>query len=310
MDDYVGPAQQIPAVFGSSAPQTNSTAVETKGWELTVGFRDRKGGLSYGVSAVLSDYQGIVKKYPNPEGLITNWYKGQKMGAIWGYETVGLFQSDEEIASAPSQNLIYSQWSRGDVRYKDLNGDGKIDWGKNTLDDPGDRKVIGNNTPRYSFGVNMNAEYKGFDATLFLQGVGKRDFWTGDTDLFWGIVGSTWFDNGFIQQYDRWSENNPDGYYPKYYFSGQMSKNMQTQTRYLSNAAYLRVKNLQLGYSLSAPLLKYINCQKLRFFVNVENLATLTKMIKSIDPELTYGRSDGKSYPLQRTWACGLNITF
>ncbi|MDR1154845.1 MAG: TonB-dependent receptor [Bacteroidales bacterium] len=311
MDDYVGPAQLLPAVLGSSAPQTNSTAVETKGWELTVGFRDRKGDLSYGINAVLSDYQGIVKKYPNPEGLNTTWYEGQKMGAIWGYETAGLFQSDEEIASAPSQNVFHSRWSRGDVRYKDLNNDGKIDWGSNTLEDPGDRKVIGNNTPRYSFGVNMNAEYKGFDVTLFLQGVGKRDFWFGDSNMFWGIIGSTYHNSGYIQHYDRWSESNPDGYYPKYYFSGgEMSKNMQTQTRYLSNAAYLRVKNLQIGYSLPASLLKRINCQKLRFFVNVENLATLTKMIKSIDPELTYGRSDGKIYPLQRTWAGGLNITF
>ncbi|MDR1102553.1 MAG: TonB-dependent receptor [Tannerella sp.] len=310
MDDYTGPAQSLPAVLGTSAPQTNSTAVKTEGWELTVGFQDRKGDLSYGINAVLSDYQGTVMKYPNPQGLNTTWYEGQKMGEIWGYETVGLFQSDEEIASAPSQNLLYSQWSRGDVRYKDLNGDGKIDWGSNTLEDPGDRKVIGNTTPRYSFGVNMNAEYRGFDLTLFLQGVGKRDFWFGSSSEFWGINGAESSSNGYVQQYDRWSETNPNGYYPKYYLTGQMSKNMQTQTRYLSNAAYLRVKNLQLGYSLPASLLKYINAQKLRLFVNVENLATWTSMIKSIDPELTYGRSDGKIYPLQRTWACGLNITF
>jgi TonB-linked SusC/RagA family outer membrane protein len=310
MDDYVGPAQQLPAVLGTGAPQTNSTAVKTEGWELTVGFNDRKGDFSYGVSAVLSDYQGTVMKYPNPEGLNTTWYEGQKMGEIWGYETVGLFQSEEEIASAPSQNLLYSRWSPGDVRYKDQNGDNEINWGANTLDDPGDRKVIGNNTPRYSFGVNMNAEYRGFDLAVFFQGVGKRDFWFGGSSEFWGINGSESASNGYVYQLDRWSESNPGGYYPKFYLTGEMSKNTQTQTRYLSNAAYLRVKNLQLGYSLPASLLKYIRFQKARIFVNVENLATLTSMIKSIDPELTYGRSDGKMYPLQRIWSCGLNITF
>ncbi|MDR1222240.1 MAG: TonB-dependent receptor [Tannerella sp.] len=310
MDDYTGPAQSLPAVLGTSAPQTNSTAIKTEGWELTIGFRDKKGDFSYGVSAVLSDYQGTVMKYPNPQGLNTTWYEGQKMGAIWGYETAGLFLSDEEIASAPSQNLFYSRWSRGDVRYKDQNGDKVIDWGSNTLEDPGDRKVIGNNTPRYTFGVNLNAEYRGFDLTLFLQGVGKRDIWLSDSNLFWGMVSNINYANAYDIHYDRWSENNPDGYFPKLYASDEADKNKQTQTRYLQNAAYLRVKNLQLGYSLPASLLKHISFQKARIFVNVENLLTFTSMIKTIDPELTYGSSDGKIYPLQRTWACGLNITF
>ncbi|MDR0756338.1 MAG: TonB-dependent receptor, partial [Tannerella sp.] len=310
MDDYTGPAQSLPAVLGTSAPQTNSTALKTEGWELTVGFRDRKGEVSYGINAVLSDYQGTVMKYPNPQGLNTTWYEGQKMGEIWGYETVGLFQTDEEIASAPSQSIFYSKWSRGDVRYKDLNGDGVIDWGSNTLDDPGDRKVIGNTTPRYSFGVNMNVEYRGFDFVLFLQGVGKRDYWLSDTNLLWGIMANMNYSNAYDIQYDRWSESNPDGYLPKLYASDEVNKNKQTQTRYLQNAAYMRIKNVQLGYSFPASLLKHINFQKVRLFVNVENLATFTSMIKSIDPELTYGSSDGQIYPMQRTWACGLNITF
>jgi hypothetical protein len=310
MDDYTGPAQSLPAVLGTSAPQTNSTAVKTEGWELTIGFRDRKGDFNYGVNAVLSDYTGVVMKYPNPEGLNTTWYEGQTMGSIWGYETAGLFQSEEEIATAPKQNLLYSRWSPGDVRYQDLNGDGEINWGNNTLENSGDRKVIGNNTPRYAFGLNMNAEYRGFDLTLFLQGVGKRDYWVSDSNLFWGIMSGMDHANGYDIHYDRWSESNPNGYFPKLYASNEVSKNKQTQTRYLQNAAYMRIKNVQLGYSLPASLLKHINFQKVRLFVNVENLFTFTSMIKTIDPELTYGRSDGKVYPLQRTWACGVNITF
>jgi TonB-linked SusC/RagA family outer membrane protein len=310
MDDYVGPAQALPAVLGTSAPQTNSTAVKTEGWELTIGFRNHKGEFSYSINAVLSDYRGTVMKYPNPERLNTTWYEGQNMGDIWGYETAGLFQSQEEIASAPSQSILYSRWSPGDVRYKDLNGDAEINWGNNTVDNPGDRKIIGNNTPHYSFGINMNAEYKGFDLTLFLHGVGKRDFWISNSNLLWGITGDIWHSNGYVQHYDRWSESNSNGYYPKYYLNSEMTKNTQTQTRYLSNAAYLRIKNLQVGYSLSTSVLKYISFPKIRFFVNIENLATFTSMTKTIDPELTHGRSDGKVYPLQRIWACGLNITF
>jgi TonB-linked SusC/RagA family outer membrane protein len=310
MDDYTGPAQALPAVLGASAPQTNSTAVKTEGWELTVGFRDRKGDISYSINAVLSDYRGIVMKYPNPEGLNTTWYEGQNMGDIWGYETVGLFQSEGEIASAPSQSILYSRWSPGDVQYKDQNGDGEINWGNNTLDNPGDRKVIGNNTPRYAFGLNMNAEYKGFDFNMFLQGIGKRDFWLSDTHLLWGIMSNSNFSNPSDINYDRWSESNPNGYFPKLYASGEVDKNKRVQTRYLQNAAYMRIKNVQIGYSLPASLLKHINFHKVRLFVNVENLATFTSMIKTIDPELTYGRSDGKVYPLQRTWACGVNITF
>jgi TonB-linked SusC/RagA family outer membrane protein len=309
MDDYVGPAQSLPAVLGASAPQTNSTAVKTEGWELTIGFRDHAGDFRYGFNAVLSDYQGTVMKYPNPQGLNTTWYEGQKMGSIWGYETVGLFQSEEEIASAPSQSLLYSRWTPGDVRYKDQNGDGVINWGTNTLDNPGDRKVIGNTTPRYSFGVSMNGEYKGIDLTVFLQGVGKRNYWFNDA-LFWGMVSGIDHANAYDIHYDRWTVDNPNGYFPKLYASGEISKNTQAQTRYLQNAAYMRIKNIQLGYSLPASLLKYIHFQKARIFVDVENLATFTSMVTNVDPELSYASSDGKIYPLQRTWSCGLNITF
>ncbi|MEN6456820.1 MAG: SusC/RagA family TonB-linked outer membrane protein [Prolixibacteraceae bacterium] len=321
MDDYVGPAESLPAFLGTSAPQTNSAAMETKGFELTVGWRDRIKDFKYAINAVLSDYRSYVTKYPNPNKLNSTWYEGMEIGEIWGYETVGLFQSDEEIASAPSQSILYKRWLPGDVRYKDLNKDEKIDWGNNTVDNPGDKKVIGNTTPRYSFGLNMSAEYKGFDLTLFLQGVGKRDVAAeinAFSNFFWGITGNISHSSGFVQQLDRWSESNPDGYYPKYYATTEMYKNMQKQTRYLQSAAYLRVKNIQLGYSLPPYLLNKIGSKKIRLFVNVENLATLTKLIKTMDPEFSNFKGfsaantnfDGKIYPLQRTWACGLNVTF
>jgi TonB-linked SusC/RagA family outer membrane protein len=319
MDDYVGPAVVLPAFLGTSAPQTNSAAMKTEGWELTVGFQNRTGDLNYGVNAVLSDYKSVVTKYSNPNGLLSTWYEGKVIGEIWGYETVGLFQSEQEIASSPSQEKIFGRWTPGDVRYKDLNGDGQIDWGDNTLANPGDQKVIGNSTPHYSYGVNLNAEYKDFDFTIFFQGVVKWNAPLLSANhnqgvLFWGITGGN--NAAYVQQYDRWSETNPNGYYPKYYNNlSEGAKNRQTQTRYLQDAGYMRIKNMQLGYNLPLSLLKYIDCKKLRFFVGVENLATFTKLIKTMDPEFANingynGSGDGKIYPIQRTWSCGLNVTF
>lgn len=320
MDNFVGPAQALPALLGTGAPQTNSAAMKTEGIEFTVGWQERKGKWAYGINVVLSDYKGVVTKYPNPNKLTTTWYEGQRIGEIWGYETVGLFQSEAEIASAPSQSRLYSRWTPGDVRYADLNKDNQIDWGNNTLDNPGDMKVIGNTTPRYSFGINANVQYEGFDLSLFVQGVGKRDAAPSPTshisNYFWGITGDPAQSTGFVQQYDRWSEINSNGYYPKFYFTtAEMNKNKQTQTRYLLDASYLRIKNIQLGYTLPNQLLAKIKSQKIRLFVNVENLATVTKFIKTMDPEFSNTQGfalgpDGKVYPLQRIWACGLNVTF
>ncbi|MDR1456044.1 MAG: TonB-dependent receptor [Tannerella sp.] len=320
MNDYAGPSEALPAFLGTSAPQTNTAAMKTEGFELTVGMQHRTKDFSFGANAVLSDYRSVVTRYPNPNGLIGTWHVGQQIGELWGYETYGLFQSEEEIASAPSQERLYSRWMPGDVRYADLDGNGVIDWGDYTLDNPGDRTVIGNSTPRFSFGLNLNVEYRGFDLAVFFQGIGKRDAAPDATshmsNYFWGVTGDPAQSTGFVQQHDRWSESNPDGYYPKFYFTtAEMNKNKQSQSRYLMNAAYLRIKNLQLGYSLPASLLDKLNCQKLRLFVNVENLATATRMIKTMDPEFSnttgfYLGADGKVYPLQRTWACGLNITF
>lgn len=312
-DDFVGPAEKYPAILGTSAPQTNNVSMETKGFEFTIGWKDRIRDFSYGVSAVLSDYRSKVTKYPNPAGLITTWYAGKELGEVWGYETVGFFQSDDEITQSPDQSKLYGSWSPGDIRYADLNNDKKIDWGNNTLEDHGDQKIIANTTPRFSFGVNLNGEYKGFDITIFLQGVAKRDAVFSNTNswdgtYFWGITGDTYTSMLTTEHYDRWTEENRNGYFPKYYLNDEVKKNTQLQSKYVQNAAYLRVKNIQLGYTFPMDWLRKISCQKLRLFVNVENLATWTGLIKTMDPE--FATTDGRVYPLQRTWSCGVNVTF
>lgn len=305
--DFVGPSEVLPSIIGASSPQMNNSSMETTGFDLSISWRDHINGFNYGASFVLSDYMSKITEYPNPTGLTTTWYKGRKVGDVWGYETYGFFQSKEEIASAPSQSKIYAQWTPGDIRYVDLDGNGEINWGDNTLKNPGDKKIIGNTTPRFSFGLNLNADYKGIDFSVFLQGVAKRDAWVG-SNIFWGITGDQWQSSVLTTHANRWTENNPNGYFPKYYLTSQNNKNTQTQTRYLQNAAYLRIKNMQLGYSFPKSLISKIKFERLRVYASVDNLATFTNMIETIDPE--FSASDGKLYPLQRTWSLGLNITF
>jgi TonB-linked SusC/RagA family outer membrane protein len=306
--DVRGPAAVLPAVLGTGAPQVNNSSVDTKGWELSLGWRDKIGTVNYGLKGVLSDYTSKVVKYPNPTGQLSTWYAGLQQGEIWGYETVGLFKSAEEINSSPSQSLIDSRaWTVGDVRYADLNGDGKIGPGLNTLADHGDRKVIGNSTPRYSYGLTLDANWNGFDAMVFVQGVAKRDAAISG-NYFWGIVNDEWQSSLFTTHLDRWTPDTPDGYYPKMYMSDQSYKNMQTQTRYLQNAAYMRIKNVQVGYTLTKDVLNRISLNKVRFYISLEDLATFTKFTKALDPELTM--NDGKVYPLQKSFSAGLSVTF
>jgi hypothetical protein len=192
------------------------------------------------------------------------------------------------------------------VKYKDLNGDGIINTGLNTADSSGDRRIIGNSTPCYLFSTLLTADYKGFDLSIFLQGVLKRDAWIG-SNYFWGITGDEWQSSPFQANMNRWTANNPNGYFPKYYMSSQNNKNTQVSDRYLQNAAYLRIKSIQLGYTLPTGLLSKAKIQKMRVYFTAENVATFTKLIKNLDPELSI--NDGKIYPLQRTFSCGVNIT-
>jgi len=207
--------------------------------------------------------------------------------------------------------------------YKDLNGDGKIDAGANTVSNPGDQKIIGNSTPRYFYGVELNASWKGFDFRMFVQGVGKRDYFS-NTNLFWGANGIgngqgwEYWGSIFLQphlDYFRGDPNDPLGqnlnsYYPRPLFA---DRNHSTQTRYLLNAAYARLKNLQIGYSLPAAVTKKLGIQHLRVYVSGENLFTITKLTSLFDPEtLDEGLYGGTTfrYPLSKVISLGASINF
>lgn len=266
----------------------------------------------------ISDATAKILEYPY-EGefdnqSINSYYNGKKLGEIWGYETKGLAQSDAEMTSWLEKNKPNwgSNWQAGDVMYKDLNDDNKVTSGAGTLKDHGDLKRIGNSTPRYNFGINLNAEWKGIDFSVFFQGVMKCDWDPGQGQpYFWGAIGNLWQSTCFKEHLDYWSENNKNAYYPKPYLNGDAQKNQRTQTRYMQSASYMRCKNIQLGYTLPQAITEKAGMSRVRAYVSCDNLFTLTSLSKIFDPEaLNGGWGSGKLYPLQRTIAVGLNVTF
>jgi hypothetical protein len=305
----IGPAEALPAVLGTGVPRGNNATLETSGIELTLGWRDRIEGFSYGVRATLADSKSTVTKFTNPTKLLSTWYDGREVGEIWGYVTEGYY-TEVETDTERNRELYNGVWGPGDIKYKDIVGEGKIGVGDNTVDNPGTRKIIGNSSPRYTYGITLDAAWKGFDINVFFQGVGKRDYMPGTGDnYFWGVVGDIWQSSAFTVHSDRWTPENPNGYFPKFYFNGGMnSRNLQSQTKYLQDASYMRLKNLQIGYTLPKELLDRVGVGKLRVYVSGENLLTFTSLLETMDPELVSG--SGKVYPLQSIWSVGLNLTF
>ncbi len=321
--DMVGPAPELPYIIGLDVPKTNNTDLKTYGFDLELAWQDQlKNGLGYGIKLIVSDARTKITRYPNPTNTLDKYKAGEMMGNIYGYETIGIAKTKDEmnqhLASLPNggQDALGTNWDAGDIMYKDLNGDGKIDNGANQYDNMGDYKKIGNKTPRYLFGIDLTANFKGFDFRAFFQGVMKRDYWQG-SPYFWGIGDcNLWFSTGFVEHADyfRNDENhvlgaNTNAYYPRPVFD--TGKNNQRQTRYLQNAAYIRLKNTQIGYTVPASLTQKCHVTKLRLFISGENLWTGTSLANMFDPETIDGgnSNNGNAYPLSRTISFGLSVT-
>ena len=268
----------------------------------------------------LSDNQSKILRYPNPTGLLSTYREGQMLGEIWGYETIGIAKTQEEmdnhLATLPKggQTSLGSRWEAGDIMYRDINGDEKIDDGTNTIDNHGDLKIIGNSHPRYNFSFDINAGWKGFDFRAFFQGVLKRDYFQ-NSYYFWGAERNVWWSNALVENLDYFRSDpehplgvNLDSYYPRPLFG--WGKNKETQTRYLQNASYLRLKNLQIGYTLPKSFTEKIFIENFRIFLSGENLCTGTKMITIFDPETIEGGFGGNVYPLTKTYAIGVSLNF
>lgn len=296
-----------PDVLGTTAPPSNRAELRTNGWEMSLKWRDRIGkDFSYDLGFILSDSQAEITKYDNPTGSLTDRYVGQKIGEIWGYETEGIFQSDEEVKNHPSQTKIKNAtWKAGDIKYKNLNDDNEISNGKNTLEDHGDLKVIGNETPRYQYGITANLTYKNFYLNIFMQGVGKRDFWP-TNQAFWPAATEYYCTQKWFIT-DSWTEDHRDAYFARPIVKD--TRNQQKQTRYLQDASYLRMKNLSIGYHIPAVWLKKIYLSNATVYVSGENLFEFSKIKGPYDPEAARGNGS-MLYPFMRTYSLGLNLTF
>jgi len=293
--------QPLSAVLGTGVPLENAADMKTNGFELNLRWRDQIGDLKYYVGASLSDYQSEITRFANPQKTLGSHYVDEKLGEIWGYKSNGLFQTQAEVDKAPSQSQIWGgAWAPGDVKYEDLNGDGKVNSGKSTLDDHGDLTIIGNSTPRFQYALSGGLEWEGFDFSFLLQGIAKRDAWIGGQE-FWGFV-AEWYAVPKTLS-DSWSPTNRNAYFPRPYIN--YGHNNQISSRYLQDASYLRLKNMTLGYRIPKSLTKKIQINDLRIYISAENLLTFTKLNRNFDPESVY---NAFAYPIQRAISFGINL--
>lgn len=317
--DMLTPGAELPSVLGTDVPLANAADLKTTGWDLTISWRDQftlKGKpFNYSATFNIGDSRAWITKFENKSGLLSDKYVGQELGEMWGLVTEGFFTSAEDIKNHADQTEVASYpgshpIEAGDLKFKDLNGDGKINKGAWTLDDHGDYKIIGNDRPRYMFGLNLNGDWNGLDCSIFLQGVMKRDYDPSGDLYFWGIYSQPWTNITEGNYYDRWSPENPDGYFPRFksYVAEGGYEAAITQTRYLQNAAYVRLKNLSVGYTLPKAITERVNIDRLRIFFSGDNLCEVSGLYKyyKMDPE----NLGGIAYPLQRSYSFGLNVTF
>jgi len=312
------PGKPLPAVFGTSSPTANAADLKTKGWELKLGWRDQLtlGGspLTYNVVVGISDSRSYITRFDNPNKLLSNYYEGMEIGEIWGLEAEGFFQNADELKNHANQTAVGTddqryQYFVGDMKFKDRNNDGKVDFGNKTVDNSGDYYKLGNNRNRLPYSIDLSGTWKGFDLRVFVQGVGKRDWYAGGSNIyFWGIYAQPWT-NVTVQNLDHWSPETPNAYFPriKAYAAEDTGEELGIpNTRFLQDASYLRVKNITLGYTLPKNWLKKAKLENVHFYVSGENLFEHSNLKVKLDPE----GLDGNIYPFQRTYSFGVNFNF
>lgn len=322
----------LPAVYGADEPTMNAADLRTKGYEFSLSWRDHFNILgkpfNYNVKATLSDFKSTITKFDNPTKLLSDYYEGQTLGEIWGFVVDGLFESDEEAQYYTTYVLDCSYinsrmtggWLGGDLRYVDLDGDGVLSTGSGTVDDPGDRKILGNSLPSMQYGFTLGFDYMGLDVSAFFQGVGTYQWYpAGGNYAFWGAYSYSYCSFLPYDFMDKvWTEENTDTYFPRAraYSStgGELSK---TNSRYIQNIRYLRFKNLTVGYTIPQLFTRKFGVDSIRFYFTAENLcywSPLKKVTKYLDPESAYSRSSVASnhmaYPWAKSFMFGVDVTF
>lgn len=333
VSDMLTTGTKLPSVFGATEPKENAANLSTKGFELSVTWKDdfELAGkpFGYNFNFTLGDSRTFITKFDNPNGDIQQYYVGQEVGEVWGYTVDGFFQTDDEYMNHADQALVNERIQNnylinhpvaGDIKFADLNGDGVISPGDKTLANHGDLKKIGNTNPRYNYGVTVGGNYAGFDLNVFAQGIMHRDWNPGtDNSFFWGPF-TRQYDNFYPKSIEAnsWTPENPNAYFPRLgpymerggpYEGEQLGVNSD---KYLQNAAYLRIKNITLGYSLPQTVVSKLHLDALRFYTSGVNLFTFSPLYKhnpdrTVDPEQL---GDGNAYPFSKTYAFGLDIKF
>ena len=340
--DMLTTSLTLPSVFGANTPKANCADLRTKGWEISLSWQDefQLAGkpFSYHVSASVGDYITKITKYHNPDRVISDRYEGQTLGEIWGYHAEGLFKTDREAAEYQASiddkavnNRVYqnkgpagNRLRAGDVRFADLDGNNIISEGSGTVDDPGDKRIIGNSLPRYNYSFRLGFNWMGFDISAFFQGIGRRDWYPAANQAsfdFWGPYAfppTSFIHKDFYS--NCWSEDNRNAYFPRprgynAYSGGALG---EKNDRYLQNLAYLRLKNLTIGYTVPENLTRKIGISRARIYFSGENLcywSPLKKHNKTIDPELagssgTNKANSGTGYAYPKTLSIGVDISF
>ncbi|GEP89802.1 TonB-linked outer membrane protein, SusC/RagA family [Chitinophaga terrae (ex Kim and Jung 2007)] len=325
--------QTLPAIFGTDVPKGNYADLKTNGWEISLGWKDKfnvaSKPLNYNVTVTLADARTTITKYNNTNNKLTDWYAGQRYGQIWGYVNDGYWTKDNVAYASKMQSLFKAsnsgQWLPGDIKFKDLNGDSVINKGANTLADHGDLAIIGDSAQHYTFGISLNADWNNFFVGVFFQGVMKQDWWPGsESDVFWGQYNRPYNYMPQSQVGKIWSEDNPDAYFPRY--RGYTAQNgagvlNPPQSKYLQNAAYIRLRNVQIGYNIPKSWISRAKINAARVYVSAENIwswSPMYRITRDLDPE-SIRRSDtitdsgnsgnGNNYPILKSWNVGLNIT-
>ena len=330
--------QELPGVLGTNAPLQNVADLSTRGWELTAGYRsDFNVGnkpFNVGLKVTLSDDKTKITRFKNEQKTFNNKYwEGQNFGEIWGLTNDGYFTSKDDVKSLDQSAIV--PWgalevTQGWPKYKDLDGNGKIEQGL-SVKDPKDLKVIGNTSPRYRYGINLDMNWNGIDLSVFMQGIAKMDYYPHHY-LFWGPFQQP-YANIYpwnLDYYRATADNeatrakhsesyikagladaNTNSYYPvlqSWLADANNKKGLDIpQSKYLLSAAYMRIKNVTLGYTLPAALTKRYHINRLRIYVTGENIFEFSPIKKYVDPESIID-GYGWAYPYQRKYAVGLNL--
>ncbi|WP_316819307.1 TonB-dependent receptor [Pedobacter nyackensis] len=330
--DIIGPATPLPSVLGTTAPEVNNAEFVTKGWEFQMRWNDDiNKRWNYSVGLNLGDNMSKVTKYNTTVNAFSGWYVGKEFGEVWGFTAERFLNKGDFEANGKTkidQSVINAKWYPGDMKYEDLDGDGKITRGSQTIESSGDLRKIGNSTPRYRFGFNLALGYSfqnagRVDVSAFFEGIGKRDLFMGSSFFYWGAAsGGSAIETAVFQgkhlDFYRDENSNPrvltelgqntNAYFPRPYGnSGEGAKNFQTSTRYLMSGAYLRCKNLQVNYTLPNNWLNTVKVKNCSIYFSAENLFVVSELPAYIDPEFVNG---GRMYPQQAVYSMGVNIGF